>query len=68
MPFRDVAAAALAEWRAAEQAMLLHVEGSPEWHAGATRAAAAKARYQRAIDDARAAHLPEPPPFAEAVS
>ena len=68
MPFRQVAAAALAEWRVAEQEMLEHPEGSPSWHEAAIRAASARERYQAAVDGARAAHTPEPPPFDEVMA
>ncbi len=65
MPFREVAAAALAEWRSAEQDLLQHPERSPEWQDAARRAEAARDRYQQAVEDARRAHLPEPRPFDE---
>ena len=68
MPFRQVAAAALADWRLAEQEMLAHPEDSPAWHDAALRAAEARDRYQAAVDGAREAHTPEPPPFDEVVA
>ena len=66
MPFREVAAAALAEWRLAEQDLRQHPEGSREWQDAARRAEAARDRYQQAVEDARRAHTPEPRPFEEA--
>ena len=68
MPFRQVAAAALADWRLAEQDLLAHPEGSPEWQEAALRAAEARDRYQAAVDSAREAHTPVPPPFDEVVA
>jgi hypothetical protein len=63
MPFRAVAAAALDDWRRAEREMSRLQPDSPEWHRAAAEAEAARNRYQQAIEDARAAHSPEPPPF-----
>jgi hypothetical protein len=66
VPFRVVAAAALSDWREAERQLAANPEGSPAWHEATIAAADAKARYLQAIEDARAAHTPEPAPFDEA--
>jgi hypothetical protein len=66
MPFRVVAEAALADWREAERQLVAYPKGSPAWEEATIVAADAKARYLQAIEDARAAHTPEPPPFDEA--
>ncbi len=65
MPFREVAAAALADWRLAEQEMHQHAPETIEWQDAARRAEGARARYQQAVEDARRAHAPEPRPFEE---
>jgi hypothetical protein len=65
MPYRQIAEAALAEWRVAEQVLETHPEGSPEWRLAAALVEDARARYQQAIEDARATHSPESTPFDE---
>jgi len=67
MPYRTVAAAALAAWRDADKCLAECEPDSPEWHAARTDAELAKQRYQDAVAAARAEHLPEPPPFEEAI-
>jgi hypothetical protein len=50
----------------AERQLVAYPKGSPAWEEATIVAADAKARYLQAIEDARAAHTPEPPPFDEA--
>jgi hypothetical protein len=66
MPYRAVAAQALATWRAAHARMEAAVPHSDEWQAAYLDEQAAKAAYQEAADAAHREHLPEPPPFAQA--
>jgi hypothetical protein len=66
MPYRAVAAQALAAWRAAHARMEAAIPQSDEWQAAYLDEQAAKAAYQEAVDAARREHLPEPPPFADA--
>ena len=66
MPYRVVAAEALAAWRVADKCLAECEPDSPEWHAAFIDAELAKQRYQDAVDAAHAAHLPEPPPFDQA--
>lgn len=68
MPFRAVAAQALADWRAARARMEAAESGSPEWEAASADEQRARTAYQEAFDQARARHLEEPPPFAEATA
>jgi hypothetical protein len=67
MPYRAVAAEALAAWREAQARMEAAVPQSDAWQAAYLDEEAAKAAYQAAIDAARREHLPIPPPFADAV-
>ena len=66
MPYRAVAYAALEDWRRAEREMAQAAPGSRAWRRANADAVAAKARYEQAIADARAAHMPEPPTFDDA--
>jgi len=66
MPYRAVAAAALAAWRDAEQRMAALDPASEEWREHYLAGELAKVRYHDAFDAAKREHLPEPPPFAEA--
>jgi len=66
MPYRALAADALAAWRDAERRMSQLPADSPDWQKACLEAELAKQRYQEAFDSARAEHLPEPPPFDEA--
>ncbi len=63
MPYRKRAEEALATWRDAARRMEELDADSPAWQDAYAEAELAKAYYQQAIDDARAAHLPEPPAF-----
>jgi hypothetical protein len=65
MPYRAVAAEALAAWRAAQARLVAAVPQSEEWQAASVDEQAAKAAYQEAADAAHREHLPEPPPFAD---
>jgi hypothetical protein len=66
MPYRAVAAQALADWRVAQSRMEAAVPQSDAWQAAYLDEQAAKAAYQEAVDAALREHLPAPPPFAEA--
>ena len=66
MPYRAIAAQALATWRAAHARMEAAVPHSDEWQAAYLGEQAAKAAYQEAADAAHREHLPEPPPFDRA--
>jgi hypothetical protein len=63
VPYRAVAAEALAQWRAATARMEAEIVDSPEWEAARTEVEAARAAYQAAVDAAHRGNLPEPPPF-----
>jgi hypothetical protein len=65
MPYRKIAAEALAMWREADRRLAELEPSAPEWEAAYLRREAARARYQEAVEAARAEHLPEPPPFEE---
>jgi hypothetical protein len=65
VPYRVVAAEALAAWRAASARMDAASSGSPEWEAARHAVESAKAAYQAAVEAARKEHLPEPPPFED---
>ncbi len=67
MPYRAVASAALADWRAADRRMTEAEPDSAEWQSAYLDAEAAKAAYQEAVDAAHRERLPEPIPFTEAV-
>jgi ubiquinone biosynthesis protein UbiJ len=65
MPYRQLAEAVLAEWRLAERRL---AEVAPESdEAASLRLEVERLRdsYQRLIEEAHAAHLPEPPPLPE---
>jgi len=66
MPFRKEADEALSQWRAADQRLALLAPRSAGWVEAYRAAELAKARYEAAIEQARAASSPEPPPFSEA--
>ena len=66
MPYRAIAAQALATWRAAHARMEAAVPHSDEWQAAYLDEQAAKVAYQEAADAAHREHLPEPPPFDRA--
>jgi hypothetical protein len=63
MPYRKVAEDALAEWRDADQRLSRMTPDDPDWQSVYVWRELAKARYQEAVEAARAAQLPEPPPF-----
>jgi hypothetical protein len=63
VPYRKVAAEALAEWRGYDRRLADAEPGSEAWSELTAQAADAKARYEAAIAAARAEHLPVPPPF-----
>lgn len=65
MPYRAIAARALAAWRAAHARMESATPDSADWQAADLEEQTARAAYQDAVDAARREHLPEPPPFAE---
>jgi hypothetical protein len=65
MPFRKEADEALSQWRAADHQMALLTPRSAGWIDAYRAAELAKARYQAAVEGARAAQSPEPPPFSE---
>ena len=67
MPYRTLALEALEAWRTADARLAACEPDSLEWHEAFTDAELAKKRYQDAIDAARVEHLPEPPPFKEAI-
>ena len=66
MPYRTVAQAAPVRWRDANRRLAASSEGSPDWQQASIDEELARRDYQDAIDEARKAHLPEPPPFHEA--
>jgi hypothetical protein len=66
MPYRVVAEAALQQWREAVRRQESEAVDSPAWHQAGIEAEIAKDAYQQAIDDARRAHMPLPPPFETA--
>lgn len=66
MPYRKVAEEALIDWRAADRRLAELDPGSDDYQQALLDAEVAKDRYQAAMDAARSAHLPEPPPFDEA--
>jgi hypothetical protein len=65
IPYRLVAEEALARWRAAHARIETIPQDSPEWQAAYIEEELAKLDYQDAVEAARRAHLPEPPPFPE---
>lgn len=65
MPYRAIAAQALAAWRAAHARLEAATPDGDDWQAAYLEEQTAKAAYQEAVDSARREHLPEPPPFAE---
>ena len=68
MPYRAVAAEALAQWRAATARMEAAEVGSPEWESAHDDVETARAAYQAAFDAAQRAHLPQPPTFEDATT
>ena len=66
MPYRVVAADALAAWREADRRMSELPVESPKWQEACREAALSKQRYNDAVAAAHAEHLPEPPPWIEA--
>jgi hypothetical protein len=69
LPYRQIAADALAAWRDADRRLAeLDQDGDPEARQAAyLEAELAKATYQEAVARAHEEHLPEPLPFDEAV-
>jgi hypothetical protein len=65
VPYRKVAEEALADWRDADRRLSRITPDHPDWQAIWVLRELAKARYQEAVDSARAEHLPEPPPFED---
>jgi hypothetical protein len=65
VPHRVVAEQALARWRAAHARTDVASRDSPEWQDAHHEEQLAKADYEAAVEAARQAHLPEPPPFPE---
>jgi hypothetical protein len=65
MPYRRLAEAVLADWRLAERRLAAVDPASDD--AASLRLDVARLRdsYQRLIEEAHAAHLPEPPPLPE---
>ncbi len=68
MPFRAVAAQALADWRAARARMDAAIAHSPEWEAAHADGARAREAYQDAFEAAQARHVPGPPSFSDATA
>lgn len=68
MPYRAIAAQALADWRAARARMEAVDPDSPEWAAAHAEELRARAAYQDAFDAAQARQTPTPPTFAEATA
>jgi hypothetical protein len=66
MPYRAVAEAALQQWREAVRRQEAEAVDTPAWQQAGVEAETAKDAYQQAIDDARRAHTPLPPPFETA--
>jgi hypothetical protein len=65
MPYRQLAESVLAEWRLAERRL---AEVAPDSDAAASlglEVERLRDSYQRLIEEANAAHLPEPPPLPE---
>ena len=67
MPYRTLAKEALDAWRSASVRLEECEPDSPQWHAASAEAEQAKQRYEDAVKAAHEAHLPEPPPFSEAI-
>jgi hypothetical protein len=67
VPYRAIAAEALERWRAAHRRLEAASPDTPAWEAAYLDEQLAKADYQQAIEDARRARTPQPPPFNEAV-
>jgi hypothetical protein len=67
VPYRAIAAEALERWRAAHRRLEAAAPNTPAWEAAFIDEQLAKADYQQAVDDARRARTPQPPPFNEAV-
>jgi hypothetical protein len=67
VPYRAIAAVALQAWRAALARREAAEPGSPEWLEAERDEVAAKIAYQEAVEAARRAGTPEPPPFDEAL-
>ncbi len=65
MPYRRIAADALAAWREADRRLAAMDPSHDAWQATYLEAELAKATYQEAVDAARREQLPEPPPFDE---
>jgi hypothetical protein len=65
VPYRKIAEEALAEWRDADRRLSKMTPDDPDWQSACVLRELAKARYQEAVDSARAQHLPEPPPFED---
>jgi Flp pilus assembly protein TadD len=68
MPYRAAAKEALDAWRDAQRRLATSPPDSPEWQQAYIDEQLAKGAYQQAIEGARRAHLPEPPPFNEATA
>jgi hypothetical protein len=65
LPYRNIAGEALAEWRDADRRLSTITPDDPDWEPLYVLRELAKARYQEAVDSARAQHLPQPPPFED---
>jgi hypothetical protein len=63
VPYRVIAERLLAEWREADRRLASLTDGSPEAEALLATIARIRGEYQRAVENARREHLPEPPPF-----
>jgi ubiquinone biosynthesis protein UbiJ len=65
MPYRRLAEAVLAEWRLAERRLAEVAPDSEEAERLRNEVERLRDSYQRLIEEAHAAHLPEPPPLPE---
>jgi len=62
VPYRKLAEEALAQWRDADRRLSTLTPDDPDWQPVYALRELAKATYQEAVEAARAAQLPEPPP------
>ncbi len=63
MPYRALAAAILVQWREAERKLRAATPGTPEAEELERTLDRLRGDYQRAIEEARRHHLPEPRPM-----
>jgi hypothetical protein len=63
MPYRTRAQQALERWRVLDRALEGLPAADPRRRSLEDDREAARAEYEAIVDDARRAHMPEPPPF-----